>query len=168
MRGVPIANIIDMDEAGFFLEHSDQKFRKTVLSMRCSRNGMYGHGEKVNLLLAICSDNVGRMHWHEQLMEGRTTIERFYKFFDHMLDDLAQNHPGRLFVFTMDNLSAHKNPLVTNQILKSRHRYVFLSPSWPVDGAIEYVFNAIQSKLRIYASTHSFLLVFLKRTLSLP
>jgi hypothetical protein len=64
------------------------------------------------------------MRWHGQWMEGGMTIERFYGFIDHIHDNLDQNHPGRLFVFTMDNLSAH----------------------------IEYVFNAIQSKLRIYSN----------------
>jgi hypothetical protein len=59
MRGVLIADIINIDEAGFFLEHLDQKFGKTISSMRCSQNGVYGHGEKVNLLLAICGDDVG-------------------------------------------------------------------------------------------------------------
>jgi hypothetical protein len=50
----------------------------------------------------------------------------------------------------MDNLRAHRNPLVTNRILNAGHRYVFHAPYWPVDGAVGYVFNAIQSKLRIY------------------
>ena len=63
-------------------------------------------------------------------MEGGTTIERFYGFIDHILDDLDQNHPGRSFDFTMDNLSAHKNPLVTNRILNAGHRYVFRAPYW--------------------------------------
>jgi hypothetical protein len=49
MRGVPIADIIDKDEAGFFLEHSDRKFGKTISSLSCSQNGVYGHGEKMNL-----------------------------------------------------------------------------------------------------------------------
>ncbi len=150
MRSVPIADIINIDEAGFFLEHSDRKFGKTILSMHCSQNGVYGHGEKVNLLLAICRDNAGRMRCHKQWMEGGTTIERFYGFIDHILDDLDQNHPSRSFVFTMGNLSAHRNPLVMNWILNAGHRYVFCAPYWPVDGAVEYVFNAIQSKLRIY------------------
>jgi len=143
-------DIININEAGFFLEHLDGKFGKTISSMRCSQNGVHRHGEKVNILIAICGDNVGQMHWHEQWMEGGMTIERFFNFIDHIIDDLDQNHPGRLFVFTMDNLSAHKNPLVTNRILMAGHRYVFRAPYWPVDGAVEYVFNAIQSKLRIY------------------
>ena len=54
------------------------------------------------------------------------------------------------FDFTMDNLSTHKNPSVVNQILNAGHSYVFHAPYWPVDRAVEYVFNAIQSKLRIY------------------
>jgi len=124
MRGVPIVDIIEIEEAGFFLEHSDRKFGKTISSLCCSQNGVYGHGEKVNLLLVICGDNVGQMRWHEQWMEGGTTIERFYDFIDHIIDDLDQNHPGRLCVFTMDNLSAHQNHLVMNRILMGGHRCV--------------------------------------------
>ena len=150
MRGVPISDIIDIDEAGFFLEHSDRRFGKTVSCLRCCQNGVYGKGEKINLLLAICGDDVGRMRWHEQWMDGGTTIERFYDFINHILDDLAQNHPGRSFVFTMDNLSSHKKPLILNALLNSGHRYVFRAPYWPVDGAVEYVFNTVQSKLRIF------------------
>ena len=111
---------------------------------------MYGKGEKVNLLLAICGNDVGRMHWHEKWMHGGTTIERFFDFIDHILDDLAQNHPGGSFVFTMDNLNSHKNPLILNGLLNSGHRYVFRAPYWPFDGAVEYVFNSIQLKLKIY------------------
>jgi hypothetical protein len=83
-------------------------------------------------------------------MDGGTTIESFLDFINHILYDMAQNHPGRLFVFKMDNLNAHKNPLILNALLNSGHRYVFHAPYWPVDGAVEYVFNSIQSKLRIY------------------
>ena len=78
MRGVPIADIIDIDEAGFFLEHSDQRHGKTPSCLCCSQNGVYGRGEKVNLLLAICGNDVGRMRWHKQWMHGGTAIERFF------------------------------------------------------------------------------------------
>jgi hypothetical protein len=67
--------------------------------------------EKVKLLLAICGDDVGRIRWHAQFMDEGTTTEMFY---DGTMTDIEQNHPGRQFVITMDNLSAHKNPLVTN------------------------------------------------------
>jgi hypothetical protein len=45
MRGVDIVNIIDIDEAGFFLEHLDQRFGKTVSCQCCSQNGVYERGE---------------------------------------------------------------------------------------------------------------------------
>ncbi len=96
------------------MEHSNINFGKTVSCQRCSQNGVYGRGEKVNLLLAICGDNVGRMRWHKQWMGGGTTIKRFFGFIDAIMNDIELNHPGRLFVITMDNLNAHKNLLVKN------------------------------------------------------
>jgi len=116
---------------------------------------VYGRGEKVNLLLAISGDDATPMCWSKQWMEGGTTIERFHTFIERILDDLDQMFPQRsfVFVFTLDNLAAHKNPLITNAILNAGHRYVFRAPYWPVDGAVEaveYVFNTIQTQLRIY------------------
>jgi hypothetical protein len=89
------------------------------------------------------------MHWHSQWIDGGTTIERFYNFIDPILDYMAQNHPGRLFVFTMDNLNAHMNHLILNVLLNSGHRYIIHAPYWPVNDAIEYVFDSFQSELRI-------------------
>jgi hypothetical protein len=83
-------------------------------------------------------------------MDGGTTIKRFFGFIEAIMNDIELNHPGRLFVITMENLNAHKNLLGTNRILMAGHRYVFHAPYWPADGAAEYVFNAIQSKLRIF------------------
>ncbi len=76
----------------------------------------------MNLLLAICLDDIGRMRWQEQWINGGTTIERFYEFIDGIMSDIEKNHPERSFIIIMDNLSAHKNPLVTNRILMARHR----------------------------------------------
>jgi len=104
MGSVLIADIIGIVEAGFFLEHLDRKFGKTMSPMCCSHNG-HGDGEKVNLLLAICDNNAG-LCWHEQVMEGGSTIERFYGFTDHIVDDLDQNHPVRSF-FSQWTISAH-------------------------------------------------------------
>ncbi len=69
------------------------------------------------MLLAICGDDVGRMHWHEQWMDRCTTIKRFYGFIDIIMKDIELNHPGRSFVITMENLNSDKNPLVTSNIL---------------------------------------------------
>ena len=80
MVGVAVTDIIDINKAGFFLESSNRNYGKTVSCLRCSQNGVYGRGEKVNLLLAISGDDVNRMRWHEQWREGGTTIERFHTF----------------------------------------------------------------------------------------
>jgi hypothetical protein len=66
-----------------------------------------------------------------------TTIERFYEFIEGIMSDIKQNHPGRSFIIKMDNLSAHKNPLVKNWILMAGHRHIFCAPYWPVDGVVE-------------------------------
>ena len=150
MAGVPIADIIDIDEAGFKLEHTNRKFGKTVTALRCTDEGVYNHGKKINLLLAISGDPIHNMRWHEMWLEGGTTIVRFQAFIQRILNDLATNFPGRSFVFTMDNLNVHKNPLILNAIHNAGHRYVFRSPYWPVDGAVEYVFNTIQTRLQVY------------------
>jgi hypothetical protein len=47
MIGVPIADIIDIDEAVFFLEHLDRRHGKTPSCLRCSQNGVYGRGAVV-------------------------------------------------------------------------------------------------------------------------
>ncbi|KAL7524042.1 hypothetical protein ACHAXR_001378, partial [Thalassiosira sp. AJA248-18] len=150
MNGVQTRDIIDIDEAGFMLEHQNRKHGKTVSALRCTSEGAYGRGKKLNLLLAICGDDVDAMRWHEVWTNGGTTIIRFYDFIRRILDDLAANHPGRLFVFTMDNLNSHKNPLILNMIHNAGHRYVFRAPYWPVDGAVEYVFNTVQTRLQVY------------------
>ena len=119
MVGVAVADITDIDEAGFFLESSNRNYGKTVLCLRCSQNGVYGRGEKVNLLLAISGDDVNRMRWHEQWMEGGTSIERFHTFIERVLDNLDIDFPNYSFVFTMHNLTSHKNPLITDAILNA-------------------------------------------------
>jgi hypothetical protein len=67
----------------------------------------------VNLLLAICGDDIGRMHCHEQWMDGGTTVERFNEFIDGIMSDIEQNHLERSFIIIMDNLSSHWDPEAT-------------------------------------------------------
>ena len=47
----------------------------------------------------------------------------------------------------MDNLLAHKHPVVLQMILNAGHRFAFCAPYYPVDGPIEYLFNVIAGKL---------------------
>ena len=69
-----------------------------------------------------------------------------------MLDDLAANPQttGQTFTFTMDNLNVHNHPLIINMIRGAGHRLVFRAPYWPVDGAVEYAFDTIQTRLKSF------------------
>ena len=80
MAGVPIEDIIDTDEAGFKLEHTNRRFGKTVTALRCSDEGVHNNGKKLNVLLAISGDPVHRMRWHETWLEGGTTIFTVSRF----------------------------------------------------------------------------------------
>lgn len=150
MAGVKIENIIDLDEAGFKVEQTTSRYGYAARQWRCTDTGVYGHGKRVNLLLAICGDPNLAMRWCDCWTDGGTTLERFIEFIDMILDDLAANHPGRQFTFTMDNLNVHRSPIILAMILGAGHQLVFRAPYWPVDGAVEYVFNTIHSHLYTY------------------
>ena len=49
----------------------------------------------------------------------------------------------------MDNLNIHKNPIITDFIENVGHHVVYRAPYWSCDGAIEYVFNTIHTKLQM-------------------
>ena len=67
------------------------------------------------------------------------------------MDDLAHTRfDGRTFTFTMDNLNTHKNPIILNMIYTAEHQYVFCAPYCPMDGAVEYAFNTVQIRLKIF------------------
>ena len=59
------------------------------------------------------------------------------------------NRPNESFCFTLDNLNIHKHPIILNLIEEAGHRVVFRAPYWSCDGAIEYVFNTIQTHLQM-------------------
>ncbi len=52
-------------------------------------------------------------------------------------------------MFMMDDLNLHRSPIVTNLIHFYGHQIVYPDPYWLCDGAIEYVFNTIQTKLQM-------------------
>ena len=151
MVGVDVEDLIDIDETGFKLESSNRKYGYAVRELRCSDTGAYGAGRKVNFLMAISGARHGAaMRWFDIWEGGGTTLHRFADFIDMILDDLDELHPGRSFVFTMDNLNVHLNPYIQTAIIARGHRVVYRAPYWPVDGAIEYVFNTIHSRLMEY------------------
>ena len=62
---------------------------------------------------------------------------------------LNVNRPGVNYCFTMDNLNIHKNPIIMDLIEVAGHRIFYRAPYWLCDGAIEYVFNTIHTKLQM-------------------
>jgi transposase len=65
-----------------------------------------------------------------------------------VLEDIGPAVPDNFYVFTMDNLNAHKNEAVIALIHAYGHGVVYRAPYWAVDAAIEYVFNTLQALLR--------------------
>jgi len=80
---------------------------------------------------------------------GGTNVHRFYAFIERIIQDIGPGTDRNRYCFTMDNLNIHANHAVTNLNFNAGHRIVFRAPYYPVDGAIEYIFNVIQCALRI-------------------
>ena len=99
--------------------------------------------------MAICGDTVMPEHWYEMWEEGGTTIDCFVNFLELIIDNLAAIAPNWTFHFTIDNLSLHMSTRVSNLIIGRGHHLVFRDPYYPIDGAIEYIFNTLQSSLRL-------------------
>ena len=136
--------IIDLDEVALFLESSNRDRGEAHLIRRCREVGPYGHSEKLNILVAISGEeatpgNPSR-RWVETWNEGGTTTQRFIAIIRHILQDIGQGTPQRWHCFTMDNLNTHRDIIVMQMIHAAGHRY-------PVDSAIEHLFNTIQISL---------------------
>lgn len=148
-------DIIDLDEAGIFVETCQRSRGKAATIARVRDIGAYGHSERVNVLMAItgerqCERQDGTPNrWVRTWTQGGTTIEIFRMFVVEILDSIERGSPERRRVFTMDNLASHRNILI-QQLIRSRgHRLVLRAPYYPVDGPIEYVFNTLQAALTL-------------------
>lgn len=82
-------------------------------------------------------------------------IYRVYQFFHRVCDNLAVNHPGQVFCFTMNDLNIHKHPKVLNLITACGRRYLFRAPFWSVDSPMECIFNPIHTNLLSFLNTIS-------------
>ena len=102
--------------------------------------------------LAICGedgdDENPSRRWSHTWVDGGTTVARMLAFVQQILDDIGPANHGNFFVFTMDNLNAHKNQAVVALIHAYGHGVVYRAPYWAVDAAIEFVFNSLQAYLR--------------------
>ena len=147
--GVDINCIIDIDEAQFKLESQDRKRGVVAKDRRCNATGLYKKGANaISLLMAISSDEEEPFQFHQQFQRGGTNLARFYNFIDELLNQLAEQFPNQQFLFTMDNLNIHKHQSVKDLIHNAGHGIVYRAPYWSCDGAIEYVFNTLQSCLQ--------------------
>lgn len=148
-RNIRTQDMIDMDESGFKIEHSNHNFGKTVSWLRCHFEGEYNRDRKLNCMMGVSADRAYNMEWHDlwEQDEGGTNLYRVWLFFDRIMDQLDRDWPGRSFCFTMDNLNIHHNPIILNRIIEKGHKYLFRAPYWSVDGPMEYVFNTIHTHL---------------------
>ena len=148
---IPKQDWIDIDEAGIFVETSNRKSGKQYIGVRVREEGPYNHTQKYTLTMAIEGDPSGD-RWFDLEQKSGTTIADFYSFVERILDSIGDGTPERRRLFTMDNLLAHRHTTILQLIVSRNHRVCFRAPYWPVDGAIEYVFNTIQHDLTIKLS----------------
>ena len=120
-----------------------------LIGDRAREAGPYQKSEKVSLFWGGSGCPVHPDRWFEIWNNGGTTIICFYAFIERILQDLGPGVPGRRYCFTMDNLDVHVNGAIQAMIINAGHQIVYRAPYYPVDGAIEYIFNAIQCTLRI-------------------
>jgi len=146
------ADVIDIDKSNYKLESQNRKFGEVTRERRCDAQGKYKKGAgSVSLLMAISGDErVGEaFSFHRCFTEGGTNFWRFFNYMQNLMDWLDINRPGRSFLFTMDNLNLHRHLVTTNLIYARGHHIVFRAPYWSCDGAIEYVFNTLQTRLQM-------------------
>mmetsp|Transcript_4614 Transcript_4614/g.5167 ORF Transcript_4614/g.5167 Transcript_4614/m.5167 type:complete len:368 (-) Transcript_4614:25-1128(-) len=139
--------VIDLGEAYGSVDGANRSRGTCFIEDRARIVGPYS--EIVTLLMAVLGDPANPERWFEIWNDGGTTVTRFYAFIERILRDIGDGTPGNRYCFTMDNLNAHTNAAVTALIYDAGHRIVFRAPYYPVDSAIEYIFNVIQCALCI-------------------
>ncbi len=134
-------DIINLGESKFKIEDQNCKFGKVVREKQCNSMGKYINGSQgIDLLMAI-SDNeqmYQSFSFHRCYTEGTTDLWRFYNNIDELCNWLAEHSPGRLILFTMDNLNLHRSPVVQNLINSFGHHIVYCAPYWMCDGVINF------------------------------
>ena len=146
--GTPRQCLIDIDEAGIWLEKCNRRYGKAYKGVAVREPGKYGHGKKWTIILAI--DCQGR-RWMRFAKESGTSTAIFDQFCQSIINSLtsplAPVNPGLQRTFMWDNLSAHHSAQVYNTVTFAGHRVLARPPYRPVDGPIEYIFNQLQLDL---------------------
>ena len=144
--------MIDLDECGLFVETANRKHGKSYVGLRVREPGPYSKSEKWNLLMAICGEDGVQgspsRRWTKLWLEGGTTVDRMMEFVLEILEDLGPATADNWYCFTMDNLNSHRNVGLIALIHAYGHGVAFRAPYYAVDGAIEFVFNNLQTLIR--------------------
>lgn len=105
-------DLIDLDEAGLFVETANRSTGKARFRRRVRETGPYGHSQKLNILFAIsgADPEPGRSaeRWVDMWYEGGTTVHRFLRFICRILSRIGRGNPARRRTFIMDNLCSHR------------------------------------------------------------
>ena len=148
---IPKEDMIDVDEAGIFLESCNCKYAKATIGSRAKISGAYGHSKKTTIIMAIAGNPEGD-RWIELLQGGNCNVHNFLGSIELILDEIGDGAEGNRRTFTMDNLRVHHYPMVSQLILGRGHRLAFRAPYHSVDGLIEYFFNWLQNQLTIHSN----------------
>ena len=149
IANVAARDMIDIDEAVVNTDDSKRSYGKSFMFHRVRYHGPYSRdGGSVRVIMAISGDPQLNYRWTEiEEQRGGTTFWDFYNMIDRISLYLNQQQPGRSFVFLMDNLNVHHNPMISMLLQTRGHAVVYRAPYTPVDGPIEYVFNVLEGAL---------------------
>jgi hypothetical protein len=117
--GVPVAQLLDMDETAIFITSANRAYGKSFSAFRVRDASPYGHTEKWTLILAI--DAQGFIHHMFNPVGGTSTAT-----FDLFIEGLLQRLPagGGMRTLMWDNLSSHFGDMTANRIITAGHRIV--------------------------------------------
>mmetsp|Transcript_3698 Transcript_3698/g.8392 ORF Transcript_3698/g.8392 Transcript_3698/m.8392 type:complete len:276 (+) Transcript_3698:488-1315(+) len=157
--GVPLAELIDMDECALYVETVSRPTGKAYKGVRIRDSGPYKVGEKWTLILAV--DAQGLIHAKFMRCPGTTkaTFDDFIRTLLARLAILQPHRPRRTFMW--DNLSSHYSDTAHHMIFAAGSQAIPRPPHRPQDGPIEFIFNQLEVALqqRMYQVTDETALV---------
>ena len=80
-------------------------------------------------------------------LDGGTTVHNMLEFIQVISDAVGHANEQNFYVFIKDNLHSHKNEAIIALIHLYGHAVDDPVPCWPVDDAIKFVFDTIQTSL---------------------
>lgn len=143
--GTPTLSLIDVDECGIMLEGCNRHHGKAYFGARVVEKVQYGRGVKWTVTLAIAATGE---RWCRVEKKAGTSSADFVNFIDHIVDNIDPEMYNGARTILMDNLQAHKTPIVNQTIMAAGHQLLYRPKYSPADAPIEYVFNTLQAELR--------------------